>query len=1075
MQKILNLIDNPIIAQRGIKYYNQGRVFKFNLDEEGISALVVGSREAPYNVSIRFDPSENSYSFYCSCPYAADYVECKHIAAVLLHYERVKKEYYRPAENPILKEKNKFKDDFVLDLSTTKDAEAKDLDYIPELGGITGLGGKNTEKRFFLVFVIENCFDYNSDYNNYAWHIYPALRYLKKNGQPGRFTKFKSEKLSESCRESESRLLEKLMDMPSGKSRFINHVDYLLENNVTNVYLKNSSGEYAPAVFENIQKVEVKFRLSRSGNDTVFFKPVIYIPGKNSDYPADRIDNWRRNITKSGFDFFIFSPEGRIYWKKNSGAFYSLFKILNELNERFSYHAINKIDQYFKGCSEIDISFKTESIRYKSLVPEPFIEISEEGRGPEASLDIVLFFDYSGRDVPLDSTYAHYILSDEGSEILVAERNEEYEKKIYGFLRRKFSFIEEDIYGRQLYAHMPLVEFLSEYGKEIIDEGIKIRLRGNRKKISDRGGKVSISVSSNINWLDLNADYINEYGEKEEIDLDKSLLDKGLLRTGDSYTIISKEYIDKLKILSEEQKQKNGKYRISKYNFHIINELYENIENKESDKIKNLREISEKLRNFNKIEQYSLPDKFKGKLRHYQKAGYNWLHFLNMHSLNGCLADDMGLGKTVQTLALMQKLKEEKRLRTSLIVVPVSAVSNWEIEIQKFTPSLNYHVHLGQKRKKCIKHLNKHDIVLVSYSTLRNDIELFNKSDYSYVILDESQNIKNHRSLTFKAIRTLKSDFRLSLTGTPVENNTLELWSQMDFLNPGLLGSAGYFKKHFAAPIEKYRDKEKAQKLKEIIFPFILRRKKSDVLRDLPKKSEIIIYSEMDEKQKLLYDRYKEFYRSQVMGKIKKEGVAKSSFEIFTALLKLRQVALFPSLADKKNKNIPSCKFEQLKEMLSESIEEGHKILLFSQFVESLKIIRNFAEREKYSYSYIDGSVSSEKRRKEIKSFQEDKEIKLFLLSLKAGGTAINLNAADYVIMFDPWWNPAVESQAVDRAHRIGQRRKVIAYKMIVKNTVEEKILELQKRKKELVEDVVTADSSFYKALTGDDIKHLFN
>jgi len=409
----------------------------------------------------------------------------------------------------------------------------------------------------------------------------------------------------------------------------------------------------------------------------------------------------------------------------------------------------------------------------------------------------------------------------------------------------------------------------------------------------------------------------------------------------------------------------------------------------------------------------------------------------------------MGLGKTVQTLAFLQKLKEDNDLGKVLLVVPVTTIVNWETEIERFTPELKYTRHFGQTRTKDEELVKNFDIIIISYHTLRNDIDFFYNFEFDYLILDEAQNIKNSSSQIFKTVKIIKAKHKLTLSGTPIENNTLELWSQMDFLNSGLLGTIYEFKKNFANPIEAYHDKNAVERLKKIIYPFILRRKKQEVAKDLPEKEEIILFCEMD-----------------------KSGVQKSAFQIFEALLRLRQAALFPELIDLKFKNIQSIKFEELKEKIEEGINENHKILVFSQFVKSLKIIEKFVIDKKFKYSYIDGQTKN--RDKEIKSFQEEENVNLFLLSLKAGGVGINLTASDYVILFDPWWNPAVESQAVDRTHRIGQTKKVIVYKLIVKDTVEEKILHLQEKKKELVSELITEDSAFFKSLSKNDILDLF-
>jgi non-specific serine/threonine protein kinase len=515
-----------------------------------------------------------------------------------------------------------------------------------------------------------------------------------------------------------------------------------------------------------------------------------------------------------------------------------------------------------------------------------------------------------------------------------------------------------------------------------------------------------------------------------------------------------------------------GELKVSKFHYQFVDDFYQDTIGREHSTLKQWRKISSNLKDYKKIKRYQLPRKFNGVLRDYQYEGYRWLFFMHENNINGCLADDMGLGKTVQTLAFLLKLKQERKLGVSLVVVPVNTLANWETEIKRFTPDLKYHLYYGRDRE--MENILGYDFILSSYHTLRNDIEIFKDIALNYMILDESQSIKNSNSLLFKTMRILRSSHRISLTGTPIENSTFELWSQMEFLNPGILGKRIEFSKKFAVPIEKHGDTGAAEKLRKIIYPFILRRKKEDVAGELPDISEITLYSRMGDEQSSIYEEHRTFYRDAVMGKIDKNGLENSAIEIFSALLKLRQTALFPVLADSKFKNIQSCKFMQLQDMVEEILRENHKIVIFSQFVKCLEIIKEYFHKKKLQYSYIDGSVDAGRRKIEIDKFQENEDHRIFILSLKAGGVGINLTSADYVILFEPWWNPAVENQAIDRLYRIGQSRKVIAYKMVVKNTVEEKMLELQERKKKLVGQLITTESSFFKSLEKEDIARLF-
>ena len=407
-----------------------------------------------------------------------------------------------------------------------------------------------------------------------------------------------------------------------------------------------------------------------------------------------------------------------------------------------------------------------------------------------------------------------------------------------------------------------------------------------------------------------------------------------------------------------------------------------------------------------------------------------------------------------------------------MIICPTSVIFNWIEEIARFTPELRVLNQTGIDRNRTSDHYKNYDIILTSYGTMRRDIVFLKDVQFNYVILDESQNIKNPVSLTAKSARLLRAKHRLALTGTPIENNTIELWSLFAFLNPGLLGNLTYFKGAFAKPIERDGDQPTAEILKKMIFPFLLRRTKDAVAKELPPKVENIIYCEMTPSHQKLYNQWRDFYRAAILKQISDVGLNKSRMNVLEGLVKLRQVACHPLLVEKWFPD-KVAKYEKLLEYFDQLAAEGHKVLLFSQFVKMLTIIRKHLDSAEISYAYLDGRTRN--RKECVDRFQEDDECKIFLISLKAGGTGINLTAADYVIHYDPWWNPAVEAQATDRSHRIGQDKHVFVYKMITKGTVEEKIVKLQERKKELVSNIITTESGLFKRLTVTEIEELFS
>ncbi len=508
---------------------------------------------------------------------------------------------------------------------------------------------------------------------------------------------------------------------------------------------------------------------------------------------------------------------------------------------------------------------------------------------------------------------------------------------------------------------------------------------------------------------------------------------------------------------------REGSLRISRYDIPALASVEESI----SDISHTYSEMLRKLKNADTIKEYPVPDLFCGTLRKYQYNGYRWLRFICDHGLNGCLADDMGLGKTVQTIAFLASRKLAGAEAPSLLVLPVVTLSNWERELRKFAPSMTYRIHRGAGRERGGDAFTGKDLILVSYQTLRNDIELFRENEFDCIVLDEAQTIKNPSSGISKAVRSLAGKHRLSLTGTPVENSPLDLWSQMEFLNPGLVGPLKIFTKAFET-----NDTHRIEELKHKTAPFILRRRKEEVLTELPPKEEITVFTEMEKSQRNVYNTHAEAFRASLGRSIRNRGIAASRADIWSALLKLRQICLFPSLAGEEYRNAGSCKFDALRTMMGEILEEGHRALVFSQFVTVLSILRSHLDAAGIAYSYLDGSTRN--RDREIRRFQEQSNIPLFLVSLKAGGVGINLTAADSVILFDPWWNPAVEAQAVDRAHRIGQNRNVTAFRLIVRDSVEEKILSLQEKKKLLAEDLIDGENRILKSLSEDDVLGLF-
>ncbi len=614
--------------------------------------------------------------------------------------------------------------------------------------------------------------------------------------------------------------------------------------------------------------------------------------------------------------------------------------------------------------------------------------------------------------------------------------------------------------------------WLNENRVNLLNLGFEVSQPENRdKKYFVGKAVIELEVKENIDWFDIHAKI--KFGEYEISfkELRKLILRKKVefkLPNGE-IAIIPEAWLIKygdLFALSETHGD-HEKPMLKKHHVGLLRDLEEG----------NLAKVhmSDRLRNlqsFSGIKDYPMPDRFVGTLRPYQKAGYNWLRFLNEFHLGGCLADDMGLGKTVQALAMLQSEKEKGKSGTSLLIMPTSLIYNWEMEAAKFTPDLKILTYTGTLRNKDIGQFGKYDLVLTSYGITRLDIDLLQKFIFNYIILDESQVVKNPSSNIAKAVMELKSRFKLTLTGTPLENTTMDLWSQMTFINPGLLGGQTFFKNEYQLPIEKRHDELKTKKLNAIIRPFILRRLKSQVATDLPEKVENIYYTNMTVEQEKKYEEAKSFYRHKILDQIDKDGINNTRMMILEGLTKLRQLSNHPKMIDPRYEG-DSGKLEDVSHMLENALLEGHKVLVFSQFVKHLDIVKEMLKGRKIPFAYIDGS--SMDRKEQVEKFNKDPYLKVFLISIKAGGLGLNLTEADYVFILDPWWNPAVEAQATDRAHRIGQKKKVFSYKFITRNTVEEKILTLQKHKLKLSENLIQNEENVIKSLSREDIELLLN
>jgi len=610
-------------------------------------------------------------------------------------------------------------------------------------------------------------------------------------------------------------------------------------------------------------------------------------------------------------------------------------------------------------------------------------------------------------------------------------------------------------------------------GQNALDQSTQSQGEGTEHENADTGLQAPSSAGHGLINLDLS-------GESEA---------EGLVATDCGYVILTRADVRRLTWLRSRGMDESGLVAGSPLTASLADALYDQLENQDMPAVVAGRSAMAELKGILQVAYASVrsgeheveaeidmadpPAGLKARLRIYQRLGYTWLRTLHKHGYGGILADDMGLGKTMQTLALLLSLKEEGQLGPCLLLAPVVTLPNWEAELAKFAPGLKVARHQGARRSQHVSELRSADLILVSYHTLKNDLDLFAAHEWDWVILDEAQYIKNASSQVFKAVRVLPAKHRLSLSGTPVENNSMELWAQFSFLAPGLLGSAEQFQEQFALPIERKGDQTAAGILRGLVAPFILRRRKEDVLAELPPKHELVHWIEMGSEQAEVYERHRQTYRDQLLGLLDEKGLAKTRMEVFKFLLRLRQLSIAPVLADECYADIPSAKLETLHCMLDELVAENNKVLVFSQFTSTLKLVSAELDRKGQRYALLTGSTPD--RSVPVETFRNDPACKIFLLSLKAGGVGINLTQANYVVLLDPWWNPASESQAIDRAYRMGQQRTVTAYRYIVRNSIEEKILELQERKQNLQEALVSPDGMPLSGLSEAELRGLLD
>lgn len=677
---------------------------------------------------------------------------------------------------------------------------------------------------------------------------------------------------------------------------------------------------------------------------------------------------------------------------------------------------------------------------------------------------------YGDVEIPIRSKKQVYASGETGKEFHVA-RDPQAEIAFMALLLRQHPYFEEQLENDLYYFYLHRKHFLAEQWfldafEEWKNRGINIfgfnELAGN--KLNPNKVKVDIKVLSGINWF--NAIINVKFGKKKAAlkHIHKAIRDKSKYVSLDDGTlgILPEAWIEKFaQYFNTGEIIDVDSLQIAKINFTAVEQLYEQ-QMLDDQVIRELDLYHQKIHGFENIKDIEVPDTLQATLRPYQKMGLNWLNFLDDFNFGGCLADDMGLGKSIQVIAFILSQRKKVQQNTNLIVVPATLIFNWQAEVAKFAPSLKIHTIYGAGRVKGTQDFDQYEIILTSYGTLLSDINLLKEYTFNYIFLDESHNIKNPETQRYKAVCLLKSRNKIAVTGTPVENNTYDLFSQLSFACPGLLGSKQYFKEVYSIPIDRFKSSKRAADLQRKIEPFVLRRTKQQVASELPAKTEMVLYCEMGEQQRKIYDAHEKEFREYVSATTGEE-LKRNQLNVLKGLTRLRQICDAPALLGKdKYSRENAVKIDLLLEQISEK-SPNHKILVFSQFVSMLDLIRLELTDRKVGFAYLTGGVRN--REAVVQSFQNDPDCRVFLISLKVGGTGLNLTAADYVYLIDPWWNPAVENQAIDRVHRIGQDKHVIAVRMICKDTLEEKMMKIQESKRELSHDLVKTNTSLFSTL----------
>lgn len=1073
-----------VIRQWGMEYYYSGKIKNFSVHGNRVVARVQG--KSLYEVDIVL--SGISLGVYCECEYHKDHIYCKHIWAVLwriyiskvfptdklmkiLYVVECFDESHEDWDEYIDDDKSEIRiDNKSINQNDNNKSNSPLWKSLFSDNGVQLINDELEKQKYFFYYLRIDRATVNSI------TVDLVCRIAKSDG---------------SWSEPFYEIVNNYKVSKYGDKRDQTILSILLGKNQQNGYLLPSEQLSKGPVSVLVPMMAETGRLYIVGPDgtesgpvnfdkTIYSLTAVLEKADSSRYQIScKIVNQDQIMDTSvaasmwiGGLIYINGAVAKLDCGESIGALFNLRRqgIIYIENEQIS----NFLSDYYSSAIRMPMIFPEElQIPEVSITPVPCLRFLKKDPFQKINYLIAsVYFDYSGTLVDLNHKDTAVYNKKENKAYII---NREFHRKSIVFIYQSgIVLLHNDYYDKPV-AKITKKQFVPLV-KKLLENGWRVE---GEKGVFRKPGTLSVNIKSGEDWFDLKAAfaYDNTY-----VPLPKLL---SAIKKGEQYVILDdgtlgllpEEWLKKYGTLTSMGELQDDNIRFKRSQALLIDTLIADEREKiQSDEI--FDRIRSELTSFVAIEPLEPSESMNGILRFYQKEGLGWLSFLERFGLGGCLADDMGLGKTVQVLAHLEKRryfdnekkKSEKQFGTSLVVAPRSLIFNWIKEAQKFTPLLKVLDFSGDTRTAENVDFSEYDLVLVTYGTLRRDITRLREFVFDYVILDEAQVIKNAKTITAKSACLLHSKNRLALSGTPVENHLGDLWSIFEFLNPGILGCSAAFSK-VQKMVSSVNDNN-CDLLRTMLKPFILRRTKSQVASDLPERTEEIVLCEMEPAQKKIYDELKKYYQANLIKKVEIQGLNKSKIMILEALLRLRQAACHPGLIDKKNTEITSVKLETLVSQIEELRDEGHKCIVFSQFTSMLALVKERLDKTSITYEYLDGTTVD--REKRVERFQKDPLCSVFLISLKAGGVGLNLTAAEYVFIFDPWWNPAVEAQAIDRTHRIGQKKPVFAYRMICKNTVEEKVLNLQSKKKKLAESIISNDQSLIRDINIDDLKLLF-